>query len=32
MDADKIDGIVRSVVIWGLGAVAVALAAQKYIF
>ncbi len=32
MDADKIDGIVRSVAIWTLAAVAVVLAAQKYIF
>ena len=32
MDADKIDGIVRAVVVWGIGAVAVVLAAQKFLF
>ncbi|QEG00314.1 hypothetical protein Mal15_43840 [Stieleria maiorica] len=32
MDADKIDAIVRSVVVYGIGLVALVLAAQKFLF
>ncbi|QDV84916.1 hypothetical protein TBK1r_38680 [Stieleria magnilauensis] len=32
MDADKFDGIARTVVISGIGLVALVLAAQKFLF
>ena len=32
MDAEKFDVIVRTLFMWGIGAVAVALAAQKFLF
>ena len=32
MDAEKFDVIFRGVLMWGLAAVAIVLAAQKYVF
>ena len=32
MDAEKFDWIARTVLTWGIGAVAVVLALQKYLF
>lgn len=32
MDAEKIDAILRGVLVWGLAGVAVVLAAQRYLF
>ncbi len=32
MDAEKIDWLVRNIVIWGIGGIAVILAAQRFLF